>query len=286
VSKDSRKGTAEVQGVRLYYEKTGEGEAAIFISGLGGSANLWKRQVPALSSCHTVITFDNRGSARSDVPEGPYTVQTMAADTVQLLDALEIPAAHVVGSSMGAMIAQEVAIQYPDKALTLTLLGAQCGGPHAFVPPPAESASFEELATREMDPAERASAWLPHMFSEGFLAANAELVKEYVDLCAQQPTSTAGLLAQWAALMSYDSWDRLPLVTAPALILHGSEDRLVPIENADVLCVRIPNSRVVVIEGAGHGIEYESADEVNALLLDFFAENRYFNTPETERSEE
>lgn len=286
MSDENQSGNAEVQGIRLYYERTGAGEAVIFISALGGSADLWTRQVPVLSSCHDVIAFDNRGSARSDVPEGPYTIQAMAADTVQLLDALDVAAAHVVGSSMGAMVAQEVAIQYPDKALTLTLIGAQCGGPHAFVPPLEEAAVMETLATQEMESKKRARAWLPHMFSEGFLADNRKLVEQYVELSTRQPTSVTGLEAQWAALMSYDSWERLPSVTAPALILHGSVDRMVPVENADVLCVRIPNSRVAIIEGAGHSVEYEAADEVNRVLLKFFAENRYFDTEDVERSTE
>jgi len=286
VARQGQKGIAEVQGTNLYYERTGTGEAVILISGLGGNANLWKRQVPPLSEHHEVIAFDNRGSARSDVPEGPYSIQTMAADTVQLLDALDIATAHVVGSSMGAMVAQEVAIQYPDKALTLTLLGAQCGGPHAFVPPAEETDALEQLATDEMDPEERAKAWLPHTFSEEFLEKNRKLATQYVKLSAQQPTTTAGLRAQWAALMAYDSWERLPLVAAPTLILHGSLDRLVPVENADVLCVRIPDSRVAIIEGAGHAIEYEAADAVDQLLLEFFAENRYYDNTGTERSTE
>ncbi len=286
MSKQEQEGTAEVQGIQLHYQRTGTGEAVILIAGLGGNADLWLRQTAALSGTYDVVTFDNRGSARSGVPTGPYTIQTMAADTVQLLDALDIAAAHVVGTSMGAMIAQEVAIQYPDKALTLTLMGAQSGGPHAFVPPAEETEALESLATRDFEPSERARAWLPHVFSEEFIAANKALVDEYVEISSRYPTTTEGLKAQWAALMSYDSWDRLPFITSPTLILHGSLDRLVPVENADALCVCIPDSRVAIIEGAGHSISYEAADTVNKLLLEFFAENRYVDGPGDEQSTE
>ncbi|MFW6103196.1 MAG: alpha/beta fold hydrolase [Chloroflexota bacterium] len=286
MSKQEHSGTAEVQGIQLHYQRTGTGEAVILIAGLGSNADLWLRQTAALATSHEVVTFDNRGSARSEVPTGPYTIQTMAADTVQLLDALDIAAAHVVGTSMGAMIAQEVAIQYPDKALTLTLMGAQPGGAHAFVPPAEETAALEALATTELEPTERARAWLPHVFSEAFITSNKALVDEYVQISSRYPTSTEGLKAQWAALMSYDSWDRLPWITAPTLVLHGSLDKLVPVENADALCVRIPNSRVAIIDGAGHSISYEAADAVNDLLFEFFAENRYVYEPDGEQPSE
>lgn len=187
---------------------------------------------------------------------------------------------------MGAMIAQEVAIQYPDKALSLTLMGAQSGGPHAFVPPAEEAEALETLATQEMDAEERARAWLEHTFSEDFLKREKEMVDQYVRLSAQQPTPIEGLRAQWAALMSYDSWERLPLITSPTLILHGALDKLVPVENADALCVRIPDSRVVIIEDAGHSIAYEAAETVNRLLREFFVENRYFYEADAERTEE
>jgi len=285
VTKRIQKGTTTVQGIDLYYERAGEGEAVIFISGLGGNADLWKRQTSELSTSYEVITFDNRGSARSAVPEGPYTIQLMAADTVQLMDALDIAAAHVVGCSMGAMIAQEVAIQYPDKALSLTLMGAQSGGPHAFVPPPEEAQALEVLATHEFEPEERARAWLAHTFSEGFLKRESELVAQYVKLSAQRPTTIEGLKAQWSALMSYDSWERLPLIIAPTLMLHGTLDKLVPVENADALSIRIPNSRVVLIQDAGHSIAYEAAEEVNELLRQFFTENRYPNETKVEHAE-
>ncbi|HHE41714.1 MAG TPA: alpha/beta hydrolase [Dehalococcoidia bacterium] len=85
--------------------------------------------------------------------------------------------------------------------------------------------------------------------------------------------------------MSYDSWERLPLIIAPTLMLHGTLDKLVPVENADALSIRIPNSRVVLIQDAGHSIAYEAAEEVNELLRQFFTENRYPNETKVEHTE-
>ncbi len=270
---DARQGTATIDGVNLYYETTGAGVPVLLVSGLGGTTELWNRQVPALSPHHQVIRFDNRGAGRSDAPPGPYTMKQMASEAVQLLDALDIWSAHIVGSAMGGMIAQEVAIQYPDKALSLTLIATQCGGTHAFGAAAENAAALEELATREMDPLERASAWVPYLLSQDFIQANPTLVKEYIQVISRHPPTTDGLRAQWTALMGYDSWERLPYITAPTLILQGDHDVLVPMENADVLGVRITGSRVVVIPGAGHSLTFEAADAVNKLLLEFFAEN-------------
>ena len=265
--------TASIQGVNLYYETSGTGVPVLLIAGLGSNTELWHRQTPVLEEHHLVVRFDNRGAGRSDVPPGPYTVKDMASEAVQLLDALDIAAAHIVGSSMGGMVAQEVAIQYPDKALSLTLIATQCGGTHSFGAASENAVALEELATLDMSPQERARGWVPYTLSLSFREAHPNLVEDYVRMSAIYPPPTAGLRAQWAALMSYDSWDRLPLVTAPALILQGDEDVLVPPENADVLGVRIPESRVVIIRGAGHSLEFEAAEVVNDLLLGFFAEN-------------
>jgi len=266
-------GTVNIQGITLHYTIEGAGVPVMLISGLGGNIDSWQRQASAMREHHLVVRFNKRGEGRSDTPPGPYRISGMAAETVQLLDALDIPAAHIVGSSMGGMIAQEVAIQYPDKALSLTLLATQCGGIHAFGAAPENAAALEELATLDMTPQERARGWAPYTLSRGFRLAHPELVEEYVRLSALHPPTIAGLRAQWAALMSYDSWDRLSLISAPTLILQGDEDILVPPENADVLGVRIPNSRVVIIPGAGHSLAFESAELVNGLMLQFFAEN-------------
>jgi len=271
----SIEGTADIQGVSLHYACSGVGEPVLLISGLGASAEMWARQAAAFESNHTVIRFDNRGAGRSDTPEGPYSIQAMASEAVQLLDALDIPAAHVVGASMGGMIAQEVAIQYPDKALSLTLIAAQCGGPHAFVPAQESAAALQELATLDMTPQERARGWVPYTLSTGFREASPDLVEDYTRISALHPPSTEGLRAQWAALMSYDSWERLESVAAPTLVLQGSADLLVPVENADVLGVRIPDARVEILDGVGHSVAFEAADSVNPLMLEFFAEHRY-----------
>ena len=264
-------GIAHVQDTNIYYEVSGEGQPVVLISGLGGNTIVWSRQASRLAEKHSLVRFDNRGAGRSDVPEGPYTIQMMAADTVQLLDELDITAAHIVGSSMGGMIAQEVAIQYPDKALTLTLIAAQCGGPHAFGAEEENANALRELATIDMAPQERARAWVPYTLSPQFRESNPNLVEDYIKIAGQYPCSTEALRAQWSALMGYDSWERLQYITAPTLILQGSRDKLVPPENADVLGVGITDAEVVIIDGAGHSLAFEAAERVNDLLLDFFA---------------
>ncbi len=277
---DMEEGTVLIDGINLYYETSGSGEPVLLIAGLGDSTAIWHRQTPELSAHHHLIRLDNRGSGKSDVPAGPYTIQQMASDAVQTLDALGIGWAHIVGTAMGGMVGQEIAIQYPDKALSLSLIATQCGGIHAFGASAENADALEELATTEMDPQDRARAWVPYMFSPSFIENYPDLIDEYIQINALHAPTTDGLRAQWAALMGYDSWERLPYITAPSLILQGDHDVLVPVENADVLGVRIPEARIAIIPGAGHALAVEAAEAVNKLLLDFFAENSDTETGE------
>ncbi len=278
-------GKADIQGVSIHYVCSGSGEPVLLISGLGATTEAWTRLLPALEPHHTVIRFDNRGAGRSDIPEGPYTMRTMASEAVQLLDALDISAAHIVGSSMGGMIAQEVAIQYPDKALSLTLIATQCGGPHAFGAASENASALQNLATLDMPAEERARGWVPYSLSEGFRESHPELVEEFVRVTSLHAATQPGLEAQWSALMGYDSWERLEFITAPTLILQGGADAIVPVENADVLGVRIPDSRVVLVPNAGHSLAFEASEVINPLMLEFFAEHGYEPESTTEEPE-
>jgi len=126
--------TVKANGINLYYETHGKGEWLVLIQGYGGSSGQWYRDVPFLSREYRVITFDNRGTGRSDKPDIPYTMAMMAGDIAGLLQAIGVDIAHVCGASMGGMIAQEFALNYPDMVASLILRGTNCGGTHAIQP--------------------------------------------------------------------------------------------------------------------------------------------------------
>ena len=112
---------AETNGIRIYYETRGGGDPVVLIGGLGSTLESWSVQVPLYSERFRVITFDNRGSGRSDKPDHPYTIEQMADDVAGLLDFLEIPKAHFVGKSMGGMVAQWLGIKYPERVDRLVM---------------------------------------------------------------------------------------------------------------------------------------------------------------------
>ena len=124
-------GYASNNGVRIYFEEWGEGEPLLLIMGLGYTLDMWHRLRGPLAENHRVVAFDNRGVGKSDVPEPPYTVAEMATDAIAVLDAVGIRKAHVLGASLGGVIAQEVALSYPDRVISLILGCTSCGGPDA-----------------------------------------------------------------------------------------------------------------------------------------------------------
>jgi pimeloyl-ACP methyl ester carboxylesterase len=260
---------AKVGDINLYYEFHGKGEPLVLIMGYGVSHIGWFLIQDKLASEHRVIVFDNRGTGRSDKPEMPYTAKMMAADVAGLLDVLDISAASVFGHSMGGMIAQEFALNYPDRLSTLILGGTTCGGSRA-VPPTAEAMAFlfdPELAKL---PAEaRVRATIPWAWNKEFVDNNPAAIERFIALTSEYPTPPQARVSQQNALMTHDTYDRLPDIKAPTLVIAGSKDRLVPFDNSKLLASRIPNAEVAIIENAGHEYFDDSAEKSSKIILDF-----------------
>ena len=146
----------KVGDINIYYEIHGEGEALVLIMGYGGSSAGWFHQIPGLSREYRVVAFDNRGTGQSDKPDIPYTMEMMAGDIAGLLDSISIDAAHVYGVSMGGAIAQHFALGYPEKAISLILGCAMCGGAHSITPDAeAMNLLFDMERMQQMPPEER-----------------------------------------------------------------------------------------------------------------------------------
>src|ERR1700730_9656188 len=140
---------AENQGVRIYWDEQGTGEPLLLIMGLSYPSYMWHRSRPVLRERYRTIAFDNRGIGQSDVPPGTYSIALMASDAAAVLDAAGVENAHVFGVSMGGMIAQEFALQYPKRVRSLILVCATAGGPHAVQ---AEPAAIQTLMRQDMTP--------------------------------------------------------------------------------------------------------------------------------------
>lgn len=258
--------TTSPDGTRLYWEMHGRGEPVLLITGLGASAYGWHRTVPWLSQHYRVLVMDNRGTGRSDAPDGAYTVAGMAVDAAAVLDAAGDRTAHVIGASLGGMIAQRLALAQPERVRSLVLVCTSPGGRHAVPPSPAVAAA---MAERHADPstAYRRNAWF--LYGEATRAHHPERIEEDLENRLRLPTTPAGYAGQVAAIRGHDSWDELPALAVPTLVMHGEADALVPAANGVLLAERIPGARLVLVPGGGHNLQADAGDAVRETILGF-----------------
>ncbi len=263
-----------VGDIEMYYDTRGEGFPLVLIMGFMGNADCWDPVyfLPRLSERFRVITFDNRGAGRTDVSDKEeYSIKMMADDTAGLMEALGIKKAHVLGISMGGMIAQELAINHPHRVEKLVLASTFCGGPKA-VPIPGEAAQMVTeilgLLSQKGWDREAAGRLIPFIFSEEFMKENPGLVEVAIDLILVAPTPPEGIVRQVEAILNFDACDRLPQIRAPTLILAGKKDRYIPPENAEVMAMRIPNAKLVYFENSAHELQ-EDIEKVTETVLEF-----------------
>jgi len=261
--------TVKVGDINIYYEIHGEGEALVLIQGFGGSSGQWYREIPGLSREYRVVAFDNRGTGRSDKPDIPYTMEMMAQDIAGLLEAIGIDAAHIYGASMGGMIAQEFALRYPERVISLVLGCTLCGGTHAIMPDgEVMTVLFDMERMKRLTPEEGARELLPFLCSQEFIDNNPDIVEQWIAKAVEYVTPLHGYQRQAEAMMFHDTYDRLPQIKAPTLVISGTADRLVPFENSRVLASRIPSAELVFLENVGHGF-FGAEEELNKAVLDF-----------------
>jgi 3-oxoadipate enol-lactonase len=261
--------TAKVGDINIYYESHGKGEPILLIEGYGQYSGHWATMIPTLSQDYRVIVFDNRGTGRSDKPEIPYTIKMMADDARGVLYATGVGSAHVFGVSMGGMIAQEFAINYPDRLRSLILGCTFCGGAKAILPTPEALAFLTNPEMAKLPVEEQARETVPWLWTKEFIDKNPEAVEVFVDITSKYPTPPHGFACQAQAIAFHDTYERLPQITAPTLVIVGDADKIIPAENSKILASRIPNAELVVLKNAGHGFFVEAEAESNRAILDF-----------------
>jgi 3-oxoadipate enol-lactonase len=258
--------------VRIAYEvhpsRAGDdAPTVLLVHGLGYARWGWHDLPERLAERLHVVAFDNRGIGASDVPDGPYDAAGMAADAVAVLDAVGAERAHVVGSSLGGMIAQELALGWPERVSRLVLLSTTPGGADAAPMPQVTVDLIQRMPTLPPEEALRqavANALAPAHTTDA-------LVEEIVAHRLADPQDPAGWQAQAHAGVTYDGGGRLGAITAPALVLHGTDDVVVAPANGRLLAERIPDARLVELEGHGHLPFWEDPERVAAELLAFLA---------------
>ncbi len=250
-------------GIRLYWEEQGEGPPVLLIMGLTFTHDMWFRVLPALASRSRVILFDNRGVGLSEVPPGPYTIRQMARDASAVLDAAGLSSAHVVGASMGGMIAQELALTHPDRVRSLLLACTSHGGLLArwprFVRPRGIKWTGSERREREL-------ALAPLLYAP---STPMDRIHEDLDVRCRSPWSYKGFLNQFSGILLWSSYRRLPSIRVPTLVVHGDCDRLVPYQNGQVVASRIPGARFRLIQDAGHILTTDQPGACKRLMIEF-----------------
>jgi 3-oxoadipate enol-lactonase len=259
---------AQVKGIKIDYNVDGSGKNLILIIGLGSDQSNWRLQLPSFMKQYRTITLDNRGSGKSDKPPGPYTTKMMAEDVVGLMDHLDVKKAHILGVSMGGMIAQEIAINHPDRVDKL-VLGCTCARIDA-------TSGFSMQVSEAIDQYRKSSSDLSTLRKVVYTILDSTFNKATYRILALPLMKTAislssleGLDEQLEAVLAHNSAERLGTIHNPTLVIVGTDDRVIKPSSSDVLASLIPGARLVKVNGGSHGFSGEMSNEFNRVVLDF-----------------
>lgn len=246
-----------VGGRRLFHQRRGAGdEPLLLIQGMSGTHLAWGEPfVSELEGAFDVVAYDHRGIGRSDPVTDPFTIRELAGDAVGLLDELGWETAHVVGISMGGMVAQELALAHPERVRTLTLGCTYCGGEGSELAPPA---TIEKLAAG-MQSGDKELA-IRNAFEVNVSAAFAAQPGAYEAFRAMAkslPAPVPVIMLQMQAIAGHDTSARLPSLTVPTLVVHGDEDAMLPVGNGRMIASLIPASHLEILSGVGHMFWWE-----------------------------
>jgi 3-oxoadipate enol-lactonase len=255
----------KTNGIGMNYELSGrKGAPVVMLShSLGSSLIMWDPQRKALEPHFRVLRYDIRGHGKSEAPPGAYTLELLSEDAVALLDLLEIEKVHWVGLSMGGMIGQSVALNYPGRLQSLALCDTA-----AAIAPEAQPIWQERIdAVREKDVASQLAPTMERWFTPSFLNLNPDMLgvirKEFL------ATPARGYLGSMYAIRKLNYLDRLSEIKIPTLIMVGEEDLGTPVSASEVMHQAIPNSKLVIIQSARHLSNIEQPEIFNTNLLTF-----------------
>jgi 3-oxoadipate enol-lactonase len=261
---------ATVDGRELFYLRRGAGEPLLLIMGLSGNHLHWGDPfLEQLDDSLEAITYDHRGLGKSAQHDGSFTIADLAEDAAGLLDAVQLESAHVMGCSMGGMVAQELAVRHPERVRTLVLGCTYAGGEGSAL---TDRAIIEELTSVFLSggPGAAMQEMLRFNFSAEFFG-QADKIEPFKQIALQLPASIEVLMAQLQATAAHDASARLAEITAPTLIIHGSADQILPVSNAHHIAGLMPDARLEVLEGVGHLFWWEQPERAADLVREHAA---------------
>lgn len=268
-----------VNDIQIYYEVKGKGFPLVMINGLSDNLDSWDfRLIDALSKKFKLLLFDNRDAGRTTTSKREYTMKTFAYDTVGLMDALGISKAHILGISMGGMIAQELVLNYPRKVAKLVLCST--GNKWCFsheiskiisavgeVPPEELTEMIFSLKVANNFPKDvlKQQPFYVICFTADFIKENPEMPNLIFHRAAEHPISKEGWRRQLNAIRGFNTQERLQQIRVPTLILHGKRDIEIPPENGALLAKDIPNARLVFLEKSAHYLAEQIKEVIDTL---------------------
>jgi len=251
-------------GMRLYYEESGEGEPLLLVSGQGLDHTFWNGVRDDFARHYRVIVYDNRGTGQSDKPsEPPYSTRGFAQDAVALLDQLGIARTHVYGHSMGGRISQWLSIDHGERIGALVLGATTAGNSHGVPRPPEVNALWTNPPA---DPQEAIKAIGALFLSPAWIEDHPDIVKE---LFLAPPIPEYARTLHYLASEGHDTWDLLPGISTPTLVIHGSEDQMNPTANAYLLAERIPGAELSIVKNGRHSYLIEFREQASRVVQEF-----------------
>jgi pimeloyl-ACP methyl ester carboxylesterase len=257
----------------IWWDERGRGEAVLLVMGHAFDSRMWWRILPALAEKYRVITYDNRGVGKTKWDGKRYAMTDFADDALCVLDAAGVDRAHVYGASMGGGIAQAIALDHPERCISL-ILGCTAAMPESMRPAEPIAVGWKH----------RLLFLLPHRLlrrltrgdGSGMYGSDADpaVVDEDRKIIASTKTSTKGLLYQGLAIATFFVAERLHEISMPTLVLHGDEDKVVPLAEGEKLAAGIPGAKLVVFRGAGHNYMASRDIAAQEVTLDFLAAHR------------
>ena len=256
---------AGTRGFRVHYQDGGEGPPLVLLNGWMVSSYFWPRPwLDRLERSFRVLRVDHRGTGHSELPDGPFTLDDMAADALGVLDELGLERAHFMGVSMGGIITQQIALTRPERVLALVFCSTTPGGGHAETDPDFAAALAEGAGSRDT----MMRSVLPLVAAPGFFEGSPDSLMELAVAWQAAPTSFEVMGQQLGACAAADFLGRLREIEAPTLVLHGDQDRLLPVDNGRLIAGAIPGARLEVLPGTGHMLTWE-APETAELVASF-----------------
>lgn len=258
--------TAEINETKMDYAVKGQGDPLVMIMELGGGQNAWRFHIPTYKKYFRVITFDNRGVGKSDTSKGPSSIRQMADDVVGLMDHLGIKKAHVLGVSMGGTIAQELAINYPERVSKLILGCTYACHNESNGRTPEYKKEIELFIQSGKVPGLKLMLNRWQLWPLGYLMLGRQFRR-------MSDSAKAGFIAQWEAAGKHNTLDQLSKIKAPTLVIMGTGDHVIRSSSSDTLARLIPNARLVKVDKGSHMFPVENIGRFNKEVLSFLKSN-------------